>query len=84
LIAVGFDAGAGDFSLRHRVQTGSEAHPASYTMSTGGSFPGDEAAGAAPCSAEVKECMELYLHYPNKFSWRGAYRDNFTFNFTQY
>jgi hypothetical protein len=28
-----------DFSLRHSGQTGSEAHPPSYTMDTGGFFP---------------------------------------------
>jgi hypothetical protein len=39
-------AGAGDFSLRHRVQTGSGAHQVSYPVGTGGSFPGGKAAGA--------------------------------------
>jgi hypothetical protein len=39
-------AGAGNFSLHHRVQNGSGAHPASYPMSTRGSFPGGKAAGA--------------------------------------
>jgi hypothetical protein len=38
--------GRGKISLRHSVQTGSEAHPASYPMGTGGAFPGGEAAGA--------------------------------------
>jgi hypothetical protein len=46
-------AGAGNFSLHHRVQNGSGAHPASYPIGTGGSFP-----------AEVKEWVELYLHSP--------------------
>jgi hypothetical protein len=32
--------------LHHRVQNGSGAHPASYQMSTRGSFPGGKAAGA--------------------------------------
>jgi hypothetical protein len=36
-----------------------------------------------PSSAEVKECVELYLHSPNTPLWRGAqlkkHRDNFTF-----
>jgi hypothetical protein len=32
--------------LLHVVQTGPGAHPASYRMSTGGSFCGREAAGA--------------------------------------
>jgi hypothetical protein len=30
----------GNFSLHHRVQNGSGAHPASYPMGTKGSFPG--------------------------------------------
>jgi hypothetical protein len=42
---VRFPAGAGNFSLHHRVQTGSEAHPASYAVGTRGS-PGGKAAGA--------------------------------------
>jgi hypothetical protein len=33
-------AEAGNFSLHHRVQDGSGAHPASYPMGTRGSFPG--------------------------------------------
>jgi hypothetical protein len=43
---VRFPARAGSFSLHHRVQTGSGAHPASYPMGTRGSFPGGKAAGA--------------------------------------
>jgi hypothetical protein len=34
-----------EFSLLHVVRTGSGAHPASYPMGTGGSFPGGKAAG---------------------------------------
>jgi hypothetical protein len=41
-----FLTGAENFSLHHRVQTGAGVHPASYPMGTGGSFPGDKAAGA--------------------------------------
>jgi hypothetical protein len=41
-----FAAGAGNFSLHHRVQNGSGAHPASYPMGSRGIFPGDKAAGA--------------------------------------
>jgi hypothetical protein len=37
---VRISAGAGNFSLRHRVQNGSGAHPASYPMGNRGSFPG--------------------------------------------
>jgi hypothetical protein len=41
-----FLAGARNFSLHHRVQNGSGAHPASYPMVTGGSFSVGKAAGA--------------------------------------
>jgi hypothetical protein len=79
--------GAGNLSLHHRVQNGSGAHPAPYPMDTRGSFTGGKAAGAwswplIQSSAEVKECVELYLHSPNTPSWRGVqlkHRDNFTF-----
>jgi hypothetical protein len=43
---VRFPAGAGNFSLHHRVQNGSGAHPASYPMGASGSFTGDKATGA--------------------------------------
>jgi hypothetical protein len=43
---VPFPAGAGNFSLHHRVQNGSAVHPSYYPMGTEGSFPGDKAAGA--------------------------------------
>jgi hypothetical protein len=39
-------AGAGSFSLHHRVQNGSGAHTASYPMGTRGSFPGGKAVKA--------------------------------------
>jgi hypothetical protein len=39
-------AGTGNFSLHHRVQNGSGAHPDSYPMGSRGSFPGGKAAGA--------------------------------------
>jgi len=45
--------------LRHRVQAGSGAHPASYPVDTGGTFsgvkrPGRESDHSLPFSAEVK------------------------------
>jgi hypothetical protein len=49
-----------DFSSSPCVQTGSGAHPASYPMGTGGSFPGGKARPGRdadyilPSSAEVK------------------------------
>ena len=50
------------------VQTGSEAHPASYIMGTG-SFPGVKRPGCGfdhppPSNAEVKEKVELYFYSP--------------------
>jgi len=39
-------AGAGNFSLRHRVQTGLGAHPTSYPMSTRSFFVGGKRTGA--------------------------------------
>jgi hypothetical protein len=43
---VRFPVEAGNFSLHHRVQNGSEAHPDPYPMDTMGSFPAGKAAGA--------------------------------------
>jgi hypothetical protein len=40
---VRFPARTENFSLHHRVQNGSGAHPASYPMGIRGSFPGGEA-----------------------------------------
>jgi hypothetical protein len=42
---VRFPAGAGNFSLHHRVQNSSWVHPASYPMGTRGFFPAGRAAG---------------------------------------
>jgi hypothetical protein len=41
-----FPTGAGNFSLHHRIQNCSGAHPASYPMCARGFFPGGKAAGA--------------------------------------
>jgi hypothetical protein len=43
---VRFLARAGHFSLHHRIQNGSEAHPVSFPVGIRGSFPGGKAAGA--------------------------------------
>jgi hypothetical protein len=45
MIGVRISEGAGN-SFRHRVHTGSGAHPASYPMGTSSSFPGGKVAGA--------------------------------------
>jgi hypothetical protein len=58
-------------------------------MDTRGCFPGVKRPGretdhSPPSCIEVKECVELYLQFPNTPSWRGAQlkrRDNFTFTF---
>jgi hypothetical protein len=58
-IGVRSPAGATDFSSSLFVQTGSGAHPASFTMGTGGPFPGGkerpgrDADHSPPSSAEV-------------------------------
>jgi hypothetical protein len=46
MVGVRFPAWAGNFSLRHHVQTDSGAHPASYPMGIGVSFSGGKATGA--------------------------------------
>jgi hypothetical protein len=59
-IVVRSPAGAKDFSSSLCVQIGSGAHPASYTMGTGGPFPGAKARPgrdadhSPPSSAEVE------------------------------
>jgi hypothetical protein len=49
MIWVRFPAGAENFSLPYRVQTGSGAHLAPYPMGTGDSFSGDKRPG---CEAD--------------------------------
>jgi hypothetical protein len=54
-IEVRSPTGAEDFFSSPYVQTGSEAHPASYPMGTGGKArPGRDADHSPPYSAEVK------------------------------
>jgi hypothetical protein len=65
-------AGIWNFSLRHRVQTASGAHPASGALSLGVKRPRRKADHSPPSSAEVKGCVELYLHSPSTSSWLGA------------
>jgi hypothetical protein len=57
-------AGAGNFSLHHRVQTGSGARPASYPMRIRGSFPRNKPARAwsrqlTSLQCRGQECVEL-------------------------
>jgi hypothetical protein len=71
-----------------RPESSSGAHPASYPMGNRSSFHGDKDAGVWPLTSiqcRGQECVELYLHSPNKTLWRGAqlkHKDNFTFTFT--
>jgi hypothetical protein len=91
---VWFLMGAGNISLHHHIQNGSgSTQPSSQwvpgALSLGVKQLGSEANHSPPSSAEVKECMELFLHSSNMPSWRGTqlkkkHRDNFTFTFTFY
>jgi hypothetical protein len=71
------DSGRG-FFFYPCVQTGSGAHPASYSMGTGGPFPGGKARSGSDAdhsplsSAEVKNEQELYLLSPHAPPWRVA------------
>jgi hypothetical protein len=63
---VPFPIGDGNISLHHRVQTGSGAYSASYSMGTGGSIP----AGGLSCRG-VKLSTHLYLAPRSRM--RGLY-----------
>jgi disulfide bond formation protein DsbB len=66
-IVTGWMIGGWNFSLHHRVQTGSGAHPASYPVSTRGSFPGGKWLGSEvnspPSCAEVNNAWS-YTSFP--------------------
>jgi hypothetical protein len=70
MIGVRIPVGAGNFSLRFRVQTGSGDHPTQPIqwvlgiLSLGVKRPGREADHSIPSSAEVKEFMDPYLCSP--------------------
>jgi hypothetical protein len=56
-----------EFSLLHVLQTGYGAHPASYPMGTGGSFPRGKAVGAwnwPLTSSWGQENVDLCIHSP--------------------
>jgi hypothetical protein len=77
MIRVRFPEGTGNYTLRHNVQTGYGGRPDSNqcapgVISLGVKQPGREADHVAPSSAEVKKCVKLYLHSPNKSPWRDA------------
>jgi hypothetical protein len=56
--------------MKSFFQEEAQYHPG--LLSLGVKRPGSEADHSPPSSAEVKECVELYLHSPNTLSWRGA------------
>jgi hypothetical protein len=58
-------------------------------LSLRGKWLGCEVDHSSTPNAEVKECVGIYLHYPNMPSWCGGQlkkkqRDNFTFTFLKY
>jgi hypothetical protein len=60
---VRFPAGAGIFSLRHRVQTGSGVHSTSPCRGTGAPFPGNKAACEADHSPLSSDEVKNALNY---------------------
>jgi hypothetical protein len=85
---VRFPAGAGNFSLHHRVQNGSGAHQASHPVGIRGSFPGGKAAGAWswPLHLVSRSKNAWSYTFTPQYAFMAWYlvkhRDNFTFTFT--
>jgi hypothetical protein len=78
--------GGENFSLHHRVQSGSGANTSSYPMGTGGfslglKRPGREAQHSPSASAEVKNAWSYSSTPQHVFmAWYSVkHRDNFTF-----
>jgi hypothetical protein len=75
------------FTTASRLALGPTQPPIQWirgALSLGVRRPGREADHSTPSSAEVKECVELYLHSPNTPAWRGAQlKDRHNFTFTQ-
>jgi hypothetical protein len=72
-----FPKGAGNFSLDtvSRPALGPIQHLIQWVpgaLYLGIKRPRREADHSHPSSAEVKECVELYIHASNTSSWRGA------------
>jgi hypothetical protein len=68
---VQFPIGTGDFSFLPNFQSGSGAHPPSYTMGTGGYLPGGKADRSPSSSAEVKNGRAI-TPLSHTSSWRAA------------
>jgi hypothetical protein len=68
------------FSLLHNVQTGSGAHPATYTMVTGDTCKqqGREADHSPPSSTEVKNAWSFTSTLSCALSWCAGTSPNFT------
>jgi hypothetical protein len=76
---LGFDSrrGLGNFlfTTASRTALGPTQPPSQWVpgaLSLGVKRPGREADHSPPSSAEVKDCVELYLHSPSMPSWHGA------------
>jgi hypothetical protein len=73
------------FTTASRAAPGPTQPPIQWVsgaLSLGVKRPGRETGHSLPSSVEVKEGVELYLHFPDKPSWCGAqlkHRDNFAF-----
>jgi hypothetical protein len=70
MAGVRFAAREIDFFLFHSVQTGSEAHPASYPIGTADPFwegkrPGRKDDHSPPSSAEIKNGLNGMVHRDN-------------------
>jgi hypothetical protein len=63
----------GFFSVLHRVQIGSGAHPASYPMGTGVIAVGHEADHLTSSNAEVKNTWIYTSTLSHMSSWCDAY-----------
>jgi hypothetical protein len=72
------------YSLHGSAQTGSGAHLAYCQMIPAALFLGVKRPGVKLFTSVYCriECVKLYLQPPHMYSWRGTYRDNFTFTFT--
>jgi hypothetical protein len=72
------------FTTSSRPALGPTQPPIQWALeafSLGVKWQGREADHSPPSSSEVKECVEIYLRFPNTPSWRGAQlkrKDNFT------
>jgi cytochrome c oxidase subunit IV len=84
MTGVQFPARVGIFSLCHCIQTGSQAHLASYPVGNGDPFSGCYADSSLPSGAEVKNAQICTStpQYILMVWYFIKYRDNFTFLIT--